>query len=131
MFLVEIESGREELYETTTELASAIRRGTVGPQSRIYHRISSSWVSIAVHPEYRRMLAEQLRDPLPPLARNHWTFYGLEPRAREMEPAASDVGAAAPVSPDDPQAPSRWRSFFSRVLDILTSPPTPPVRSGS
>lgn len=131
MFLVEIEAGREEHYETSTELALAIRRGAVSPQSRIYHRTSSRWVSITFHPEYRKMLAEELRAPLPPLERSHWTFYGLAPRARERPPATSETAAGAHASSETPQAPARWRSVLSRVLNILTAPPAPPVKSDS
>ena len=134
MFLVEIEAGREELYETANALASAIRRGAVGPQSRIFHRASSSWVSIMVHPEYKKAVAELAPEPLPPLARNQWTFYGLEPRGREVhhEPAAdTTLPTSQPAISEVPQAGAGWRSFLSRALRGLASPPAPSVKPGS
>ncbi len=133
MFLVEIEAGREELYETTSALASAIRRGAVGPQSRIFHRASASWISIMVHPEYKKVVAEKEQEPLPPLARNQWTFYGVEPRSREIhpEPAAVDTAGAPPASSEAPPAGAGWRSFVSRALRGLASPPAPSVKPGS
>ncbi len=132
MFLVEIEAGREELYETASALASAIRRGAVGPQSRIFHRASSSWVSIMVHPEYKKAVAELAPEPLPPLPRNQWTFYGLEPRGRELHHEAAadtDVTEGQPASSEAPEA--GWRSFVSRALRGLVSPPAPSVKPGS
>lgn len=57
MYLVEIETGREQLYDSVAALASAIRSGDVGSQSRIFHRASSSWVSITVHPEFKKATA--------------------------------------------------------------------------
>jgi len=41
MYLVELRPGKEELYRTTEELASAIRKGDVDMHSRIYHRATS------------------------------------------------------------------------------------------
>ncbi len=61
MYLVEIEAGREEMYDSVDALASAIRRGDVGPQARIFHRASSSWVSITVHPEFKKATASRHR----------------------------------------------------------------------
>lgn len=102
MYLVELEAGREELYESVEALAAAIHQGEVGPRARIFHRASSSWVSITVHPEYKRVAAARAAAPLPPLARKQWTFYGVEPKGREIEelspataPAAGQPAAAA------------------------------------
>lgn len=85
MYLVEIEAGREALYDSVNALAEAIRRGEVGPRSRIFHRASSSWVSITVHPEFKKAAAARQSEPLPPLARTQWTFFGAEPKAREID----------------------------------------------
>jgi hypothetical protein len=84
MYLVEIEAGREALYDSVHALAEAIRRGEVGPQSRIFHRASSSWISITLHPEFKKAAARD-SEPLPPLARTQWTFFGAEPKGREID----------------------------------------------
>ena len=57
MYLVEIEAGREQVYPSVEALAAAIQRGVIGPDSRIFHRASSSWISITLHPEYRKAMA--------------------------------------------------------------------------
>jgi hypothetical protein len=95
MYLVEIAPGREELYDSVTALAAAIRSGVVGSQSRIFHRTSSSWVSITVHPEFKKVAAARESEPLPPLARSRWTFFGVETDGRVIEePQATETKAA-------------------------------------
>jgi hypothetical protein len=119
MFLVELEPGREALYESVDALASAIRRGDVGPNSRIFHRASSSWVSITVHPEFRRVAAERASPPLPPLARKRWTFYSAEPESREGEEALAEAPveeSRAHAAPDADQRRSGWRAALSRAF---------------
>jgi hypothetical protein len=116
MYLVEIEAGREQLYQSVDALASAIRRGDVGPQSRIFHRASSSWVSITVHPEYRRAVADQVTAPLPPLARNQWTFFGLEPRGREFDEEPVSRPSPPRASADADAERRGWRAMLGRVL---------------
>jgi hypothetical protein len=113
MYLIEIEEGREQLYESTEALAAAIRGGVIGPDSRIFHRASSSWISITYHPEYRKVVSARPPEPLPPLARKQWTFFGTEPVGREIaEPADSTAsGSEAAAEP----APRRGlRALFSR-----------------
>lgn len=130
MYLVEIEAGREALYESVAALASAIHRGDVGPQSRIFHRASSSWISITVHPEFKKAAAARAREPLPPLARNQWTFYGLEPRGRDIdESPATDGQAGRPDSAESSESGPSLRGLLGRVLrglspDSKTSQPT-------
>jgi hypothetical protein len=79
MYLVELEPGREELYQSVEALASAIRRGDIGPEARIYHRASSTWLSITVHPAYKKLAARQAEATPPPPARRRWSFFGIEP----------------------------------------------------
>jgi hypothetical protein len=55
MILVEVPPGAQRLFSTFEELAAAIRRGELGPEARIYHRASAQWLSITVHPEFRRL----------------------------------------------------------------------------
>lgn len=78
MYLVELQPGTEVLYNSVAELTSAIRSGDVGSQSWIYHRASSTWVPITVHPEYKRVSGEPLPLELPPLKRKRWTFFNAE-----------------------------------------------------
>jgi hypothetical protein len=112
MFLVEIEAGREQLYQSPEALVAAIRGGVIGPDSRIYHRASSSWISITLHPEYRKAVTARQAEPLPPLSRSQWTFFGTESSTRQIMENA-DAAKAQPEAP--PTAPGRgWRGLFSR-----------------
>lgn len=131
MYLVEIEAGREELYNSVDALASAIHNGEIGAQSRIYHRASSTWVSIMVHPEYKKAQAVRASEPLPPLARKHWTFYGLEPQGREYdEPPAEDAEAVATATETTSRA-GGWREAFLRAFRNLSLSPRTTEPSGS
>jgi len=78
MYLVELQPGTEVLYNSVAELTTAIRSGDVGSQSWIYHRASSTWVPITVHPEYKRVSGEHRPLELPPLKRKRWTFFNAE-----------------------------------------------------
>jgi hypothetical protein len=63
MYLVELRPCTEELYRTGDELAAAIRGGQVDGHSRIYHRSSSKWISITLHPQYKAIIAEAPAGP--------------------------------------------------------------------
>jgi hypothetical protein len=103
MFLVEIEAGREQLFPSVQALAGAIKAGVIGPDSRIYHRASSSWLSITLHPEYRKAMAAHEAEPLPPLSRSQWTFFGTESPTRQIvetpAPVTSEPKAAETAAP--------------------------------
>ena len=76
MYLVELRPGKEELYRTGDELAAAIRSGDVDMHSRIYHRATSKWISVTLHPQYKAIISERPSAPqLPPLERATWTFF--------------------------------------------------------
>jgi hypothetical protein len=115
MFLVEIEAGQEALYDSVNALAEAIRRGEVGPRSRIFHRASSSWISITLHPEYRKAAAARDSEPLPPLARTEWTFFGTEPRGREIDETPATKGDAKPTRKTS-EGRSGLRGLLSRAF---------------
>lgn len=111
MYLVELRPGKEELYRTGEELAAAIRSGDVDVHSRIYHRATSKWISVTLHPHYKAIAAE--RDPAAeaskPAADNRagWTFFNA---ASETLEGAND----APSEPASGASPSaggkgRWR----------------------
>lgn len=123
MYLVEITAGREKLYPSVAALASAIRRGDVGPHSRIFHRASSRWLSITVHPEYRKVAAEKAREPLPPLARNQWTFFGTEPVGREFDEPGPTDGATAEPAPAESNPRPGWRGILRRAFGRRSSSP--------
>ena len=113
MYLVEIDAGREQLYQSAEALAAAIHGGVIGPGSRIFHRTSSSWISITLHPEYRKAMAARAAAPLPPLPRKQWTFFGTEAPGREID---ETLGAAAsqPETSEPAPKPRGLRRLFSR-----------------
>jgi hypothetical protein len=78
MYLVQIKPGTEVLYHSVPKLGAAIRSGEVGPQARIYHRNSGMWVSITVHPEYRKIRDAGELPELRPLKRKRWTYFSAE-----------------------------------------------------
>ena len=125
MFLVEIETGREEVFQSVEALASAIRRGDVGPRSRIFHRASSSWVSITVHPEYRKAAAARAGEPLPPLARTQWTFYAVEPASAELEEPAESAHGGKQESPREAGGRRGLRGLIGRAFRGMVTNPKP------
>jgi hypothetical protein len=88
MYLVELRPGKEELYRTGDDLAAAIRSGEVDGHSRIYHRSTSKWISITLHPQYKAIVAEK---PPQPGDRNSWTYLT----------AQSETLESTVVDPDD------------------------------
>jgi hypothetical protein len=113
MYLVEIEAGREQVYPSVEALAAAIQRGVIGPDSRIFHRASSSWISITLHPEYRKAMAARAAEPLPPLARSRWTFFGAQAPGREIADSF-EPSQGQPQASDPPPARRGLRGLFSR-----------------
>ena len=98
MYLVELRPGKEELYRTGDELAAAIRSGDVDMHSRIYHRATSKWISITLHPQYKAIITERAHpEPLPPLERANWTFFN----------DSTDDARPAPTIPIEPGRPRR------------------------
>jgi len=136
MFLVEIEAGREALYKSVSALAEAIHRGEVGPRSRIFHRASSSWISITLHPEYKKAAASRDSQPLPPLARTQWTFFGAEVKGREIgETPATKREAKQPTgkTKEDRGGQSRpgLRGLLARAFRSRTPTPRTSEASGA
>jgi hypothetical protein len=101
MYLVELRPGKEELYRTGDDLAAAIRSGEVDGHSRIYHRSTSKWISITLHPQYKAIVADR---PTAPADRTGWTYLTdqaetlestvVEPEARNDE-GEGDTGGTA------------------------------------
>jgi hypothetical protein len=83
MYLVELRPGKEELYRTGDELAAAIRSGEVDGHSRIYHRATSKWISITLHPQYKAIVTQ--KPARPPADASDWV---LAPQAETLEGAA-------------------------------------------
>jgi hypothetical protein len=113
MFLVEIEAGREQLFPSVQALAGAIKAGVIGPDSRIYHRTSSSWLSITLHPEFRKAMAARQTEPLPPLSRSQWTFFGTESPTRQIV-EAPDPDKTEPKATETAAPPRGLRGLFRR-----------------
>jgi hypothetical protein len=57
MYLVELKPGKEEAFHSVEDLAAAIRRDEINSQSRIFHRASSKWISITLHPIYKQVFS--------------------------------------------------------------------------
>jgi len=112
MYLVELRPGKEELYRSGDELAAAIRRGDVDVHSRIYHRATSKWISVTLHPQFKAIVAERAAEPLPPLERTNWTYLTAQSETLEVaEPA--DAEGADGGSGETPSAKGRpWRRLF-------------------
>jgi hypothetical protein len=112
MYLVELRPGKEELYRTGDDLAAAIRSGEVDGHSRIYHRSTSKWISITLHPQYKAILAQSPAQPAPD--RTNWTYLtaqaetlaGAEPEAALESPSESEPG---PDGGDSSQGDNPWR----------------------
>jgi len=78
MYLVELRPGKEELYRSGDDLAAAIRSGDVDGHSRIYHRATSKWISITLHPQYKAIVAERPAQPQPAVDRSNWTYLNAQ-----------------------------------------------------
>jgi hypothetical protein len=111
MYLVALGSGREVLYRSNEELATAIAGGEVNSESRIYHRTTSTWVSITVHPAYRKLVgtapdpAASAEFPTPPSApmpmpRKQWTFLQADPGVTSAETAQPASNGGESQEPD-------------------------------
>ena len=102
MYLVELRPGKEELYRTGEELAAAIRSGDVDVHSRIYHRATSKWISVTLHPHYKAIAAEREPSAAAPHPatdpRQNWTFFNA---ASETLNGANDTGQEDTPSADD------------------------------
>ncbi|HEY7504292.1 MAG TPA: hypothetical protein VH700_09355 [Gemmatimonadales bacterium] len=122
MYLVEIETGREQLYQTPEALAAAICGGVIKPNSRIFHRTSSSWISITFHPEYRKAMAARAAEPLPPLPRKQWTFFGTEAPGRQIDETQGGAVSQPDTSEPAPK-PRGLRGLFSRRRRAQPSDP--------
>jgi len=139
MYLVELRPGKEELFRTGDDLAAAIRRGDVDVHSRIYHRATSKWISITLHPQYKAIVAQKATDPLPPMDRN-WTYLtaqsemleGSDPTPDAIEPSPDlESDGAEPVE----RAAPPWRRLFAFSMaglallfgvQLASSGPRPP-----
>ena len=111
-YLVEITPGRETVYPTTVALRAAMRGGEITPDSRIYHRAASRWLSIMEHPEYRKFLAE--RRPADWLEPIPFEPAGPPTRASASRALLSALGALR-------------RRTWARVRSVVSRPSTRPA----
>ncbi|MDQ3137067.1 MAG: hypothetical protein M3Q93_05720 [Gemmatimonadota bacterium] len=131
MYLVELRPGKEELFRTGDDLAAAIRSGDVDMHSRIYHRATSKWISVTLHPQYKAIVAEQPASPqVPPLERMAWTFFN---DSADTLAGANDT--AAPEGKGDGDGDPTWRrplalsvtgGMLILGLQLAASGPRPP-----
>jgi hypothetical protein len=137
MYLVELRPGKEELYRTGDELAAAIRSGDVDIQSRIYHRATSKWISITMHPQYKAIAAQRHPEPppLPPLERTSWTFFnaaaetleGADPEPQPDDAPRSGRSEGGPMHPwRRPLALSVTGLLLLLGIELSSSAPRPP-----
>ena len=96
MYLVELRPGKEELYRTHDDLAAAIRSGEVDGHSRIYHRSTSKWISITLHPQYKAIVALK-----PPHQANSSSWTYLTDQSETLESAVAEPEGAM----DQPEEP--------------------------
>ena len=133
MYLVELRPGKEELYRTGDELAAAIRSGEVDMHSRIYHRATSKWISVTLHPQYKAIVAERPAGPqLPPLERSTWTFFN---DSADALAGASDASSQSLDLKDGDDSDPNWRrpialsitgGLLVLGLQLAASGPKPP-----
>jgi hypothetical protein len=54
MYLIELTPGTKQRFRSSEALVAAIRSGQVAPQARIFHRATAKWISVTLHPLYKR-----------------------------------------------------------------------------
>jgi hypothetical protein len=54
MYLIELTPGTEQLFRSSEALVAAIRSGEVASPMRIFHRTTAKWISVTLHPLYKR-----------------------------------------------------------------------------
>jgi hypothetical protein len=144
MYLVELRPGKEELYRTGDELAAAIRSGDVDTHSRIYHRATSKWISVTLHPQFKAIAATKASEPAPPPAplpppdRISWTYFngpGLDDLPSEEPAESPESDRHEPLPVDDPSLGQSWRRplalsvtglFLILGVQLAFSGPRPP-----
>ena len=113
MYLVELRPGKEELYRTGEELAAAIRSGDVDTHSRIYHRATSKWISVTLHPHYKAIAAERdpsATTPLPPSEhRAGWTFFNAASETLEGANQPDSTPHGSESKGDSGEDGNQWR----------------------
>jgi hypothetical protein len=121
MFLVEPESGQRRHYSSAGALGAAIRRGELGPQTRIFHQAANQWLPITVHPEYRRAESEWERGSIRRLQHRGWTFFPETSPAPEPDPllaiAPPEERPAPALIPGDGE-PSWWTSAWRHLRQL-------------
>lgn len=119
MYLVELRPGKEELYRSVDELAAAIRSGDVDVHSRIFHRATSKWISITLHPQFKAISAAREQEVSEP--RKQWTFLmsatdelgpGRAPETNTTEPMERSTTPPPAVS-DESSSGRSWRRPFT------------------
>jgi hypothetical protein len=116
MYLVELKPGKEEVYRSVDEFTAAIRRSEVSSQSRIYHRASSRWIPVTLHPQFRKVVAERAAEPLPPLLRTQWTFYRDDTAEAPVLHEVAGEQASADATATRTTPARSWRSMLGGLI---------------
>src|SRR5262249_22062807 len=114
------ESGQRRHYPSARALGTAIRRGELGPQARIFHQAANQWLPITVHPEYRRAETEWEQGSARRLRGRGWTFFP-EPRStpeRESLLASPPDERPAPALIPGEEEPSWWTSAWRQLRQL-------------
>jgi hypothetical protein len=127
MFVIQLESGQTRGFDSVDELRAAIRRGELGPGSRVYHRTSDRWLPLTVHPVYRKVEAEHMETAAKQLQRRHWTFLPREARTEEPDleqaPGSVDGAALSQTGADEPAQPKAgWVRSTLRRFRLRSQP---------
>jgi hypothetical protein len=85
MYLIKVTPGTEQLFRSSEALVAAIRSGEVASQARIFHRATAKWISVMLHPLYRRHAQSQREARLRPEFARLYTYL----QAGEWESAAA------------------------------------------
>ncbi|MGH7535224.1 MAG: hypothetical protein ACREMG_06530, partial [Gemmatimonadales bacterium] len=116
------ESGKNSYYPSARALGAAIRRGDLGPQARIFHQTTNQWLPITVHPEYRRVEAEEDQLSAQRLRRKRWTFLSLSgpelDGTPEGYPPPPEYPASGPILVPGELEPSWLGSTFRRLRNL-------------
>jgi hypothetical protein len=117
MYLVELKSGKEEVYRSTDDFASAIRRGEVSSRSRIYHRAASMWIPVTLHPLFRKVAGERSAEPSLPPPRAQWTFLRADPGEEELAHEGTRQKQPEEDRTATKSTPARsWRSMLGGLM---------------
>lgn len=113
MYLIRLASGEERTFATIEDLATAVQRGEVQRDARIFHRRSKQWLPLEHHPYFAFATGE----------------YKPTPPPNEAAPPAPETRQPTPAPDADPALPGS----LLKEEDRLTAAPSnvAPLRPGA